>query len=66
MTSEKELQINKHGWRAARILEAIELGSNTLKSIDHLNYGGSVLSAQVLENNCNSLCVDEFIVNNKW
>lgn len=64
MTSEKGLEIIKHGWAAAWILEAIELGSVTLLSIELLDYSDPVLSTQVLEDYCNILGVDEFTVNN--
>ena len=65
MTSENGVKIIKSGWRAPGNLDAIELGSNTLPSIDPFDDIDPLLST--LEDICNNVGVmDEYIDNNKY
>ena len=61
MTTAKGLEIITSGWRAAGILDAIELGSNALPSIDPFDDIDPLLSTQ-FEDSCNNVgVIDEYI-----
>ena len=61
MTTAKGVEIITSGWRAAGILDAIELGSSALPSIDPFDDIDPLLSTQ-LEDSCNNAGVtDEYI-----
>ena len=61
MTTAKGVEIITSGWRAAGILDAIELGSSALPSTDPFDDIGPLLSTQ-LEDSCNNVgVIDECI-----
>ena len=61
MTTAKGVAIITSGWRAAGILDAIELGSSALPLIDPFDDINSLLSTQ-LEDGCNNVdIIDKYI-----
>ena len=61
MTTAKGVEIITSGWRTVGILDAIELGSSALPSIDPFDDIDPLLSTQ-LEDNCNNVgVIDEYI-----
>ena len=56
MTTAKEVEVITSGWKAIGILDAIELGSSALPSIDPFDNTDPLLSTQ-LENSCNNVDV---------
>ena len=61
MTTAKGVEIITNGWRVAGILDAIELGSSALPSIDPFDDIDQLLSTQVEDSFNNFGVIDKYI-----